>query len=559
MTSQAETNTTKAAIPPTWRRTLAVSLVGSLLLWLAQPPLGWWPLAWVGVVPWLVVARREAAFGRKDWLAVWLAGTAYWLAALWWVCLPHPLTPIGWLFLCAYLGCYPLAFVAIVRRCRRVPVWVVAPAAWVALEFVQAHLFSGFLMGAPSHSQIGRIWLIQVAWATGAYGVSGMLILMSSLLSEWRRLSSCIVLGMYVGLLFALSATVHERRHTRRHHNEQPTIALIQGDTRATWDPDPERHRRIMDRQVALSREALRQAQSEGMGLDLVVWPESMFRTPLITFGGGYNPPEGVDIATTNAAANTLNYLRGLSNELGAAMLVGIDRFDYLGAAAPDPEFQYDVYNSAALVSADGDLTAVYDKTHRVPFGEYIPLAEGMPALYYLTPMAGGLRPGAGPVAMPVETASGETVNFATNICYESVVPHVIRRHVRELTEAGAAPDVLVNVTNDAWFWGASELDMHLACDIFRAVETRTPMIVAANGGLSAVIDASGRVVEKGPRMAEHVIVARVPARPISGPSFYVRYGDWFAWCCLIVTAGAVMMCRRGVGIHGSGTEETDG
>jgi apolipoprotein N-acyltransferase len=93
-------------------------------------------------------------------------------------------------------------------------------------------------------------------------------------------------------------------------------------------------------------------------------------------------------------------------------------------------------------------------------------------------------------------------------------------------------PFVLVNLTNDAWYWGSSALDMHLACDVFRAVETRTPLVVAANGGISAWIDAVGRVRAESPRMKPDVILADVELRPMT--SHYVRFGDWLAGACLM-------------------------
>ena len=88
---------------------------------------------------------------------------------------------------------------------------------------------------------------------------------------------------------------------------------------------------------------------------------------------------------------------------------------------------------------------------------------------------------------------------------------------------------MLVNLTNDAWYWGSSELDMHLACDVFRAVETRTPLVIAANGGISAWIDHHGRVRAQSPRQQPDVILADVELNRSGPPTVYVRTGDWFA------------------------------
>src|SRR4029079_11371404 len=114
---------------------------------------------------------------------------------------------------------------------------------------------------------------------------------------------------------------------------------------------------------------------------------------------------------------------------------------------------------------------------------------------------------------------------------YETVIPHVIRRQVTELAAAGKPPDVLVNGTNDAWIGAARELTQHLACDVFRAIETRTPLVIAANGGISAWIDHLGRIRAESPRQQADFIIADI--EPSGIQSYYVRYGDWFSGACL--------------------------
>ncbi|MEN0111365.1 MAG: apolipoprotein N-acyltransferase [Planctomycetota bacterium] len=535
--------------------TLAWGLLGAAGLWLAQPPVAWWPLAWVAPAAWLRIADREAPMRRADWAKVWLAGAAYWLMAVHWVRLPHPLTPIGWVFLAAYLGLYPLLTVAVTRRLRRrwgTPLWLAGAVAWTAAELIQARLFTGFLMGAVSHSQAHQAWVRSIAAWAGAYGVTFVVVAFAGAVAAAtrdplaRRQSWN---GAVAGLL--LAATVGLGAVARRTNQPDPTtqkpatVALIQGDTRATWDPDPGRGQRIMDRQVALSRDAFQQSRAAGEPIDLLVWPESMFRSPLYTFDGSRTPPQATEPTTAEIAGRTGDWFASLGAWFEASVLVGVDRFDWRSAGADSPPTA-DAYNSVALASPDGELLGWYDKTHLVPFGEYIPLARGAPALYYLTPMAGGLNAGAGPVALRVPLRrSAEPLVVCPSVCYETVVPHLARSHVARLAADGDRPDVMVNVTNDAWFWGSSELDMHLACGVFRATETGTPLLVAANGGLSAVIDATGEVLEVGPRMAEHTITAAVPPR-VAGLTLFTRMGDWFAWACLLAAALGVIGRRSG-------------
>jgi apolipoprotein N-acyltransferase len=109
---------------------------------------------------------------------------------------------------------------------------------------------------------------------------------------------------------------------------------------------------------------------------------------------------------------------------------------------------------------------------------------------------------------------------------------------VNELSAAGTPPDVLVNLTNDSWFWGSSELDMHLACGVFRAVEMRTPLVIAANRGLSAYVTATGRVAAVTQRDRADALVVDVALPPNgSAATFYARYGDWLPLACLAASA----------------------
>ena len=170
-----------------------------------------------------------------------------------------------------------------------------------------------------------------------------------------------------------------------------------------------------------------------------------------------------------------------------------------------------------------------YDKTHLVPFGEYMPFADWFPWLQYLSPLGNGSSASDRPASFVVKG-----INLVPNICYETTLPHVIRNQLAALRQQGVEPQVLVNLTNDGWFWGSSELEMHLACGIFRAVENRRPLVIAANTGISASIDGNGRILEQGPKHDAGVILADV--RLDGRESWYSRHGDWFAGSCLAAT-----------------------
>jgi apolipoprotein N-acyltransferase len=251
-----------------------------------------------------------------------------------------------------------------------------------------------------------------------------------------------------------------------------------------------------------------------------------------------------------------------LAQHLGVPLLLGSNR-EHFGVDGEK------CYTSAVYVDRDGEIVGRYDKVHLVPFGEYMPFLEYAPWLQHLTPLTGSATPGDGPVAFDLEfpgarasrpPVKGKTsdspedlragrprsgVRVAPSICYESVLSHVIRSQVNALAAEGREPDILVNLTNDGWFWGSSELDLHLMCGVFRAVECRKPFLIAANTGFSAWIDSDGRIRQQGPRRKTGVIIAE-PRLDRDRRSWYLEHGDWFAGLCL---AGCVLFAV--VGLYG--------
>ncbi len=158
-------------------------------------------------------------------------------------------------------------------------------------------------------------------------------------------------------------------------------------------------------------------------------------------------------------------------------------------------------------------------------FGEYLPWGDVFPWLYGITPMAQGLDPGQEPQCFRVHGWC-----LSPSICFESTVPHLIRQQVETLRKSNCPPDLLVNVTNDGWFWGSNILDLQLACAVFRAIENRLPVIIAANTGISAYVDSRGHVQQHGPRRGEAVLSAEVETD--GRLSCYRRVGDLPAGLC---------------------------
>jgi apolipoprotein N-acyltransferase len=546
---------------PWYRSTLAVALAGSVLLWAALPPLSFGWLGWFAPVPWLLLVRRSDLPGRRSYVALYFAGLVFWLTALHWLRLPHPALYLGWVALAAYLALYLPVFVGLSRvAVHRVgaPLWLAAPVVWTGLELARAHLLTGFLMGSLAHTQVHWPQLIQISDLFGEYGVDFVVMLVASCIAQLlpanrvvpnpgavpsspvppsnRTLPRVTALLPAVIVMFATLVYGHWRinqaQNTTREASAQlrgPRIALIQGNSLAEWKFDSERERQIMDEYIKLSEDAVAAAKRDGRPVDLLVWPETMFRTPLITFDDGYQRPADATRTIEEVASLGPNDLAGLVSRLDTPVLVGVDRAHYPAGNADENPLPPDRFNSAVLVDRDGRIIGIYDKNHRVMFGEYIPFAEYFPLLYRVTPLTGGIDAGREPVVFEL---NGHF--YAPSICYETVLPHVMRRQA--LATAGendrAPADVLINITNDAWYWGSSELDQHLACGVFRAVETRRPLVIAANSGVSAWIDRTGTVRATSPKQQRDAILADVELGPVH--SWYVTLGDWFAGLCLI-------------------------
>lgn len=534
--------------PPWYCRTLPIALIGSVLLWAAMPAsapplsLGW--LAWFAPVPWLLLVRRDSLPGRRPYLGLWLAGFVFWLLAIHWIRLPHPALYLGWIALCGYLALYLSVFVGLSRVAVHrvgVPLWIAAPIVWTGLELARAHLLTGFLMGSLAHTQVNWTQLIQISDLFGEYGVDFVIMLVAASIAcfffqprqLWAAAPAAFVLAAtlsygalrFVDSVAAYPETAPEQRFVR--------IAIIQGNSLAEWKFDPDRERQIMDEYIQLSEDAVAAAKHDGQPIELLIWPETMFRTSartgLVTFEPGFEMPAEATYTKEEFAALAPRELAALVQRLNAPVLVGIDRLKYAAAtdSTSDDVPRPRVYNSAALVDRNGTIIGTYDKNHRVMFGEYIPFAEYLPFLYRVTPLTGGIDAGREPVVFELNGRF-----YAPSICYETVIPHVMRRQALATAEnSGKPPDVLINMTNDAWYWGSNELDQHLACGVFRAVETRRPLVIAANGGISAWIDRTGAVRARSPKQTPDVILADVEIGAMH--SWYVRLGDWFAAVCL--------------------------
>ncbi|MBI5386933.1 MAG: apolipoprotein N-acyltransferase [Verrucomicrobia bacterium] len=522
----------------TEKQRYALAGAGGLLLAAAFPKLDVAGLAWVA--PGMILF---AALGAKSpFRAGYVAGLAFHLAALHWLLfIPVSFYPIlGWLALCGFLALYPAVWAwlcagSVVRGPWSVvsetwlarQAWALfCAAAWVALEMVQARLFTGFPWNLLGTSQ-QRLWpLIQVASFTGVYGVS------------------FVVVWFSAALLLTLQALAHDpaRRHLWLRHVALPMLAVA-GLYAVGWRqirhrPPPARTLRvalvqpsipqtlIWDTRADLARfEEVLKLSSLALETkpDLLIWPEA---------------------AVPSHPRWDTNLWRAITNHVvagGAWLIMGADDVVPRG---PDAE---DDFNSSFLISPRGEMVATYRKRRLVIFGEYVPLVRWLPFAKWLTPITGGFTPGDGVVPFEMPDLGART---ATLICFEDVFPQLVRE--------SAAPDTdfLVNITNDGWFRESAAHWQHAATAAFRAVENRLPLVRCANNGLTCWIDETGvmREVQFGDSPDIYragIKTAEIPL--LSGakraPTFYTRHGDVFGWGCVIVGAGgwaALLSGRRG-------------
>ena len=527
--------------------TLVLGLTGAALLYVAFPPLGWWAVAWIAPVPWILLIRWDKLAGRRPYVLLWLAGFIYWLFVAHWIRLPHWSAFFGWLALASYLAIYLPLFIAISRLAvHRIGVSVIlsAPAVWTGLELLRGYLLTGFSMALLGHTQVEWTQLIQISDFSGAYGVGFLIMFVAAGLTMAIPIGTLRAAFWPLCLAAAVAGLALAYGHFRlRSGREDITdvaaqLALVQGSIDVTFDRDQRAKTTRHYRRLSCATLA------EHPELDAIVWPESMcsFRASMVTYAADAEPLDTLALLDEN------NYF--FRQDLKKFRLLH-DFARRTSTSSPLPAFiiccdtmhyedvdDYQRYNTALLVDPNGEIADRYDKMHPVMFGEYVPLGNIFPWLYSLTPMGYGLTPGRGPAVFEVTG-----VQLSPSICYESTVPHLIRGQVNELRRRGTPPDALVNLTNDGWFWGSSELDLHLACGVFRAVENRLPLLIAANTGFSAWIDAQGRILEKGPRRAEGVVIAAISQSNQS--SLYQAWGDWFAWICLGFCLVSLILGRR--------------
>lgn len=486
------------AIP--WKTFCTGGAVG-IIAALGHPPFDLWFLSLFGFAAAFAMLRLTAS-GFSDAVFGLGFGTGYFALSLSWIVEPFLVDPLvhGWmapfaiLFLSMGLALFwALAFWGAKRLSTTG--WAVILTLTLA-ELVRAYVFSGFPWAMPSYVLVNKL-VAQSAAVIGPHGLN-----LVSFIAAWL-LAQAWVFGGRVGLkigaavlgFVALAMPLSEA--DPQVQGEQPVVRLIQ--------PNAPQHQKWDPQYAGLFFERLVQFTRAGDDRpDLIVWPET-----------------AVPVWLHNAV-NTLNIISGAAGDV--PVVLGINRAEGLR-----------IFNAAVLMDEDGRVTQTYDKHHLVPFGEYIPLGDLLSAIGVqgLASRNGdGFSPGAGADVLDLGTLGKALVL----ICYEAVFPQDVRA-------APERPDFILHLTNDAWFGNFSGPYQHLDQARMRAIESGLPVLRSANTGVSAVIDARGRVLDALALNTEGYLDAALPeAQP---KTLYAKTGDLPLTIVVVLLLSTALLLRR--------------
>lgn len=551
-------------------RLLALAATSGALLYASYFPLDLGELAWVALVPFCLMICTDAR-PWKLFLAAWLAGLVFFVPALQWIRVAHPMMFTAWVGLAFYCSILLPLILFLTRSLLRrgIPLAFALPSVWVGIEWVRGTALGGFAWYFLGHSQHHVLPLIQVADLGGAYAVSFVLAAVNAVIAvglmhlqgvrtflrlpdeapgTLPRLSAFAVAALVLAVIgYGFVRLQHEP------FDDGPRVALLQGNieqgvriSRNANDPDEAKN--AVTTMLRHHEELAIQAAVEHQP-DLIIWPETSFPFPWIILPD--EKPENVEEAKWSARTSSLEAIRDkhivpMGQNWRSYVLLGLNTREI----TPDGEDRR--YNTALLVTPAGEIPSLYHKIHCVPFGEYVPFKETMPWLQRFTPYDHdySLEPGTDYTRFRIQ-GDERDYRFGVLICYEDSDPVLARRYVPwESSEGGEPVDFLVNISNDGWFKGTEEHEGHLAICRFRAIEARRAIARSVNMGISAVIDSDGRVIAlPGPTWRESKKVSAVVSAVIpvdNRTSFYALAGDWLpALCGLVVLGGLLIAPRR--------------
>lgn len=506
---------------------ISAALLSGGLLFAASPGLvGFAPLAWLALVPLLsAIARRDVSPRRAALLGL-ISGLTYYPSLLYWITivlgrygnLSMWLSIPALLLLSLYMSLYLAGFAAISCHLQRKYslIWI-APIIWVAFDFLRGWLFTGFPWFDLAYTQFQTPLLIQIADIIGHHGVSFMIVMGNTLIfhafrnhhkqNALKSGSNFSFKAAICLMLILLSYNLVRFNLVEKTLAKSKTfgVAVIQGNIKQAQKWLPQLQKQTLSKYLTLSAQSLTKDQPS-----LIVWPETalpfyLSKSSLLQ-----------EIITLTAAHQDVT------------IMTGAPHFEKSGVGRPTTYF-----NSAFFIDANGLRAERYDKQHLVPFGEYVPLKNLLPFLAPLVETVADFTPGTTKQPVPCQN-----VKVGVLICFESIFPALARQQ----TEAGS--ELLVNLTNDAWYGRSNAPWQHLSMAVFRAVENRRSLTRAANTGVSGFIDPLGRMHELSPLFEDFTGYYDLPIVNIK--SVFTFYNGHLAGLiCLIITCFLAIFTKR--------------
>jgi apolipoprotein N-acyltransferase len=533
---------------------MVILLLSGAFMTLSLPGYNWSLIAWVAMVPLFMIIPGKSMFaacrGGFWWGLGWGLPSFYWLREIDPV-VPFLMAPVLSIFIACWASLVPIVWrylllPAEVRRRGYVAIrdydwkspWreffvalIIAGLWCIAAEWSRSMMFPWNYLSA---SQWRNLSLIQICEYTGTYGISFLIVLFNITLAMtiecFRRgaisfkkprrapLLPTLALLVIVLLLNYMSTTIWMRR-LEKTPKRTLLAGIVQGDISQRRNATFDLAKEALDVYISLSKQLVLDKP------DVVIWPECAVPIPFRS-GGMFGEIFRKELSQVIA-------------ESQIPFLIGT--IDYTPGRNPATG-EYGVLNSAMMITPAGGIVDTFDKIQRVPFGEYVPFRSILPEwLVKRIDMDRDLTPGTD--FSPIELKPGFRAGIS--VCFEDVFPYIARR------EAQLGANMLLVITNDAWYPTSDEPEQHLANSVFRAIETRLPFLRSGNNSASCLVSPAGVITKcllqktasdgqkiPAPELrgrAYGVIEVEVPVKPIA--TFYTKYGDMFILFCWVLTA----------------------
>ena len=491
--------------------------LSGFLQYLIFPEHNWAFLVWLALVPLLFSGFQERS-GKRAFCLGMISGIVFFSFSCYWIYgVLDNYGNLSWigagflftllvLYLSLYQGIFLYLFSRVSLSSTKLSL-LSSPIFWVSTEYLRAHVFTGFPWCLLGYGFIDLGGIVQLASYTGVYGLSFLSATTSAIIvslvffPSWRYIGfALLIMGAFFQFVEFVSIDLNNKDTNKAYARiVQPNINVEE-----KWNK--ETRKKTFNQVTKLSLNRL-ETKSSPQSVEIIVWPE----TPA-PFYYNHDPQ----------FRSTINRI---TQKARATLVFGFVDFQTpTNKERLNTSFSLEPYNSVGVVNPLGKLISQYDKIHLVPFGEYVPLEKIFFFIDKISTESGNFKSGKEIVLSTLE--SGKKIG--TVICYEVVVPDLVRQFVSKGAE------VLITVTNDAWFGDTSAPYQHLFMARMRAVENNRYLIRAANSGISALVSPSGQILKR--TKLNKIDVLEVPFWWREEVTFYSRWGDIFAYCCLAIT-----------------------